>query len=95
MGQLADKIPPTNKNAKLGKVSKKNTNLGFWLNLRWVGVRRECRYPTPNNLPMFPRGTYSSIIFTRGGGTFGHFTLLDKKMGEILNLRIDYSLKMQ
>ena len=28
---------------------KKTTNLGFWLNLRWVGVRRGSWCPTPLN----------------------------------------------
>ena len=33
---------------ELGKASKKETtNLGFWLNLRWVGVWRGSRGPTP------------------------------------------------
>ena len=28
-------------------------------------------------------------------GTFGNFTLFDKKMGKIFNLGINYSLRMQ
>ena len=33
-----------------GRLPKKNpTNLGFWLNLRWVGARRGSRCPTPLN----------------------------------------------